>query len=256
MSQRFIKLTLYIIALLSLLDASIVTGEPEISFNKFHAFYTKSKSSFHDHKALEYLYKTYLANCSLQAKKQSVFITLAGIPGSGKSTLAKKFKQFYPNFLLHEIDEFSLNLAIYYNDLAKMDITKATNKWFPIAVEISTVMLKYAIVNNISIIYNRTCTKKECEKIMHYAKHRDYKIILAGVQVSPDIAYERVQTRVINKTGNYTPMEYIQKCNLILEKKWPKLITIANYWILFDNNSSIQPYRIIAKNSLFLKTRS
>lgn len=201
-----------------------------------------------DEAELRRLFERYLAVPLRHQRERPWLMALAGSPGSGKSSFARRLLEQRPESFVHQIDETAQLLAEFHGDLKRMEYVAAIEKWSPRALMLVEWMTDYALRHNVDIIYDRSCNRKACRRLIKQARGWGYGIELHGIRTPPERSLERVVGRQGRSGVNSAP-KVIEKEYRRFLRNWPGLTELADRWYLHDNGGDGERFEVIEQGA-------
>ncbi len=131
----------------------------------------------------------------IEPSKNPYLIHMCGIPGAGKTTIAKPLYDMHlrhDGFYYLDFDHV-MNTLDSYNQLSVINPQKAFHLYAPIAANIGYHLLKDAIENNISIIFDHGASPQSHIELLKNLEPYKTRIIYVACDLS--VAKKRVKNR-------------------------------------------------------------
>lgn len=183
-------------------------------------------------------------------------VLLLGVPGSGKSTILRQLDMDLSLFLNFDVDECLALLPEYYHAMLNVGLGNDTYVYedlpnphvrYRMCQDEARFILKknrdLAIMRRKNVILHGSGRSYEnYSNLIRQAKSSGYETHLVGVDISAEIAEQRVKKRS-GQFGRDVPIDIIHSAAESMTKHFPRLTRQVDHAHLFD--STIRPPKLI-----------
>jgi predicted ABC-type ATPase len=168
----------------------------------------------------------------LAAEDRPLLLAIGGGPGSGKTTLRKKIQETKSNIHIHDMDEVRMRIPGFLDDAKQHGALYAFEKRWSFSRDMAEILVRFAIKQRYSILYDRTCGAEGSYEDLKEAKRRGYRVTLVGLYASAEIAIERTKLRSEYAITEEAVREYLARFSSF----WPRYLSFVDEAFLYDSS--------------------